>query len=274
MLPRIVLHKRNGHSHVPAKSDVTPDRVLLMVHAPPWERGGPARDLLRFAALVRSEKPRAFVEQAARRIDGLRLFISEALARTRAAFDRGDLSDVRSAIESIRAQSDAAASIVRALIGTLPPGDAERVVVDLSMLLEGVLGPLRLRLQGRLPVEPHLEPGLPRVLGSPTHLQQALATFVGFVADDITSSGTSGRLLLEIVRGGSTDHAPRLVEVHIRAEGASSPDAADTEGEPIDVGREAGLALACHVLSAHRGAVSARRFGPGRVAVVLELPAV
>lgn len=274
MLPRTVLHKKNGHSHAPAAAEVTPEGVMLMVHSARREGGAPGRDLLRFAALIRSEKPRAFVEQEARQIDGLRLIISEALAKTQVAFDRGELSDVRATIESISAQSDAAASIVRSLMGSLPPTEAERVSIDLAALVDRTLGALRPRLSGGPALVTHIEPDLPRLMGSPRQLQQALAIFVTFVAEAIGSTGAQGRLVLEVARGEAPGLADRLVEVRISAEGPETSTDVEEAGEPIDVRQDMDLSFAAHVVTAHRGGVTARRFGARRVALVLELPAV
>ena len=170
MLPRVVLHKRNGHSHPPAKPEVTPSHVMLLVHSPRTADDSLPRDLLRFAALVRSEKPSALVEQASYQIDGLRLSISEVLARTQAAFDRGEMADIREALESARAQVDAAAALVRALLGSLPTDDAARVAVDLPDLLVQTVETLRPRLEGGLALVTRVEPGGPRLLGSPPQL--------------------------------------------------------------------------------------------------------
>jgi hypothetical protein len=245
---------------------------MLMVHSGAGPGAAPGHDLLRFAALTRSETPEALVAQATRQIDGLRLSIAEALARTQEAFDRGDLADVRATMESISAQAEAAASIVRALTASLPPSEAARVTVELPALLARTLDTLRPRLDGGLTPVVNVEPGLPSLQADPRRLQQALAAFMVFAAEAAAAAGGAGRLVLEVARGPASGRPHRVVEVRIRAERPEEPADAGATGEPIDLARDVDLAFASHVVGAHGGVVWARRFGPGRVAFVLELP--
>jgi hypothetical protein len=176
-------------------------------------------------------------------------------------------------MDSIRSQSQAAASFLRTLMRLLPPRNDEDIVLDLEALFERTLDAVRPHLGGGPALVARVEAGLPRLVGSPRHLQQALASFMAFVNEAIGSTETPERLVLEAVSAKAPDRAHGLIEVRIAAEGPGALAGTEGAGEPIDVRHDAGLAFACHVVDAHRGMVSARRLGPGRVAVLLELPA-
>ena len=116
MLPHTVLHKRNGHRQLPRPGIVSTGQLVSLVHSAPGRPSPLSPDLLKFAVMMQSES--LLPDQLDQ--DVFSSAVVRALARTREAFDRGELTDLRSALEALQAQADLAAGLIARLTETVP----------------------------------------------------------------------------------------------------------------------------------------------------------
>src|SRR6059036_739912 len=102
MLPKSVLHKRNGHRHLPPGGAPSTSQILGLVHRDPDRASELSADLIRFAAIIQPERPADHWEQIVTEGMSLPSALATALTRTREAFHRRELSDLRVEEESQR----------------------------------------------------------------------------------------------------------------------------------------------------------------------------
>lgn len=176
MFPKGVVHKQNGHRHLPPDGTQGPGDVLRLVHS---DLGvAPSHEQLRFAQIVGSERLDSLVRQAAHEVDGLRASLDAAVDRTRGAFRAGELADVSQALDRLRGQVELAARIVADLESTLaaglPSGRRPRGLIELNQVVAAVLARPGVLPDGVLLVE-RLERGLPRIVGDATEVADTLA---------------------------------------------------------------------------------------------------
>src|SRR5262245_36218325 len=95
MLPKIVVHKKNGHSPTPGAEAPSLGELMRDVHAGGVAEPQPTYNTLKFATVVRGEKRRALLEQAVRQVDAQRSALSGLLERTEEASARGEFEDIR-----------------------------------------------------------------------------------------------------------------------------------------------------------------------------------
>lgn len=88
----------------------------------------------------------------------------------------------RTALEPIQKAVQEAGQLVRDLVFFSSRPIADPVPCDLNALVQNVATSLRTRYAGRLQVDLHCTPDLPRVLADPNHLHRAFATLVDFAA--------------------------------------------------------------------------------------------
>jgi nitrogen-specific signal transduction histidine kinase len=261
MVPKVVLHKKNGHSHAPARAAMSPGELIRLVHSG-RQQAVPSSDLLRFAKVVRTERPAAFLEQVARQIDALQSPLAEVLARTQAAFDRGELADVRESLEALRQQADLAARMMTKLVASAEQRAAERVLVDLNDLSERVVGILRGRRGPGVTVATRWAEGLPPVAGNTRQLEQALLAVVSMVWTAAAARERPGVVTVETSHELGVMRGEGVVRLRVRAEGIGLSG----EGTDVDLARD--------IIVEHGGVLSFLGGAAGETGFTVELPTV
>jgi hypothetical protein len=268
MLPKIVLHKKNGHHHPPAKHAHSVGDLLRQVHGGGQGGPKPTYDLLKFATVVRSEKRVAMIEQAVRHVDGLQSGLNGLLARTEAAFARGELSEVRDTLESLRVQAGEATRLFARLLAAAETRRSEHGLVAVNDLIAHAAERAGAVVGG--PVAAQLDPSAPSVVGNAARLERALVTLVAAVGGgrpvSIEASQVDGVIQGEtIVRLTVTGDSPL-------------PPAAAALGGPAPLAEPAVEALDVHlarqIVAEHGGAVSLTPDADGGSVIRIELPAV
>jgi hypothetical protein len=266
MLPKIVVHKKNGH-HPPAKHASSVGDILRQVHGGGPRGARPTYDLLKFATVVRSEKRAALLGEAVRHVDGLHSGLSGLLARTESAFARGELREVRDTLESLRMQAGEATQLfARLLAGAETRTSAHGLVAVNELIAQAahragaVLGTT---------VAAQLDPSAPSIVGNAARLERALVTLAAALGGgrpvSIQASQVDGVIVGEMV-------------VRVTVTGASPlPPAAAALGGPASLAEPAAEALDVHlarqIVAEHGGAVSLAA-GPAGGVIRIELPAV
>jgi hypothetical protein len=267
MLPKVVLHKRNGHRLPPRDTSTHPGELIRLVHS---GQGGPTRPtfgLVKFASLVKSETRGALADQAARGTDAVRAAIDGALADTRAAFERGERADIRAMLDVRRGQADLAARMVARLTGVTRTGAPDRRPASRRRLLslnEAVAETLYMlvpHLGGRLTVVTRLDAGLPFVAGDPNDLGQALAALIVCAAHLALAGGGDGTVVVETGHDEPVVSGERVVCVRVGTEAQGRPEGLD-------------LRAAARIAAEHAGVVRAESLAEGGVRLALELPAL
>lgn len=279
MLPRVVLHKRNGHRRAPGTKDLSLGEMMRLVHSVRDHAPKPTFELLKFADVVRSEKATALLEQAARQIDGIQLALSGVLAQTQSVFDRGELADVRAALEAFRAQADLAGRLMAKLVTTAGTRTSERRLVGLNDVLAETLELLGRRLATGVAVTSHLDPELPRIVGNARQLQQVFVAFLSHMWR-MAATPRPGRLVIQTAQGPGVLQGEDVVRVEITGDGPGLSDvvlaviARAGSPEPAPDVADLDLYLACQIVTEHGGAVSAENLPEGGARFTVELPAV
>ena len=265
MLPKIVLHKTNGHSRLP-KDRPSLGAIIREVHG-----GGEARrptfDLLKFATVVRSERRAALIEQAVSHVDGLHSALNALLARTDAAFERGELSDVREGLSALRAQASEATRLFARLLASAETRTATHALVNVNTMIADAAE--RAGADGAEPVAAQLDPSAPWVIGNVARLERALVVFAGALGGQVTITASQAD---GVIRG------ERVVCLDVRGEGPLAPRAAAALGAPMPADAPEPEAFDVHVarqiVAEHGGVVSTiADTGAGSV-IRIELPGV
>jgi hypothetical protein len=269
MLPKIVLHKTNGHSHLPKDNRPSLGKIMREVHTGGEHGRRPTFDLLKFATVVRSEKRAALLEQAVRHVDGLHSALSALLARTEAAFERGEMAELRAGLSALRSQAGDATRLFARLLASAETRTATHGLVNINELVADAAE--RAGADGAAPVAAELDPSAPWVIGNVARLERALVVFAAALASShevsIVASQTDG-----VIRG------ERVVRVDVRGDGRLAPPAAAALGaaSALDqAGPEAfDVHLARQIVAEHGGVVSTM-VDPGAGSVIrIELPGV
>ena len=259
MLPKTLLHKKNGHAHAPQR-DLGPGDMLRLVHGAHEDAPRPTRDLMRFVHLVRTEKAATLLAEAAREVDGLQSALGVALAETEAAFARGELGDVRSLLEAFRAEADAVTRTVTKLVASAFSRASERQVVDVNEVVARAVGLLRYRLGDRVAIRYHAGAPLPPIAANPAEIEELLVAIAATVAPD---GGATAAVTVdtECVRGAIRGEDGVRVRIVI-AGAALDERAPEAVARATDIARNHGGVLVMEPL-----ADDSRRF-------TLELPGV
>jgi signal transduction histidine kinase len=283
MLPKVVLHKKNGHSHVPAKKGLSAGEMLRLVHSGRRPAVKPAAELLQFANVVRTEKTSALEEQVRHSIDGLEASLGDAVMRTEQAFARGELSDVHEHLEALRSQADQAARLVTDFVNAARTRGADRRVTNLNDLVTQTAMRLRSRLPGDVTFQFQLDSSLPAIVGNAGQLEQALAAVIAYAVNAMAASG-QGAVMAETSQGPVAFQGERTVRLRILDEGPGlSADMMERlftapslpallEGElarPVD----ADLGLAFQIVKEHSGVLAAANRPEGGACFTLDFPA-
>jgi C4-dicarboxylate-specific signal transduction histidine kinase len=268
MLPKIVLHKKNGHSHAPKPHHPSLGDIIRQVHAGGQHGPKPTFDLLKFASVVRTEKRTALLEQAVRHVDGLTSALNGLLARTEAAFKRGELQEVQSTLESLRGQAGEATKLFARLLASAETRASEHGLVNVNELIADAAE--RARAQGAVAVVAQLDPSAPCVIGNARRLERALVTLVGSLAG-------SQALTVEASQADGVMHGEKVVRLEVRGDGELSPMAVAALGgaTPLaDSALDLDVHLARQIVAEHGGAVSMAPSEDGGSVIRIELPAV
>lgn len=265
MLPKIVLHKTNGHSHLPKDNRPSLGAIIREVHTGGEHGRRPTFDLLKFATVVRSEKRATLLEQAVQHVDGLHSALGALLARTEAAFERGELADVRSGLTALRSQAGDATRMFARLLASAETRTATHGLVNVNELVAQAAE------HTDADAAAQLDPGEPFVIGNVARLERALVVFAALLRDSreltITASQTDG-----VIRG------ERVVRLDVRGDAPLAASAAAALGgtSPLaDPGPEAfDVHVARQIVAEHGGVVSTiPDAGAGNV-IRIELPGV
>src|SRR5262249_15841867 len=116
MLPKVVHHKQNGHTHAPSRT-LSGGDVIRTIHSGAAPAAAPTTSLLRFASIVSSERAVALLADVTRAVDGVSMALDAALAHTEADIERGGFAEVRAELEALRAHAERPARTGDPLIG-------------------------------------------------------------------------------------------------------------------------------------------------------------
>jgi C4-dicarboxylate-specific signal transduction histidine kinase len=266
MLQKILLHKKNGHrkSH---GEELSPGEVIRLVHSDGQSHGRSTADLLRFVQIVASEKAS----------DGDASALAQALATTREAFDRGELADVRAALERLHVQADMATEMIGQLVSSVQRRIAEgrhdglRRVVDVTDVLRDAIAVLGAETWA-VPVSHHapLEPL--RIVGNAAELQEALGSLITYAMQVLTATGNTGAIAIESSTVEAVLQGERVVRLRIHGERA--PERLPAGHRPEREVNQVDLYLASKVVTDHGGSIAAESLPCGGAAFVLEFSAL
>jgi signal transduction histidine kinase len=268
MLARAMRHKQNGHRTLPSTGGLDPGEIARLVHAE--VRPSPVtEDLLRFLQVVRSEDLASLHAQVRSETDALRTGLGEAIAVTRAAFSRGELPDVRAALERFQAQVNLIERFLSRLVAATRLRLGARRVVSLNDLVRETLGGVRLVPRGSVSITTRLCPELPPIAADPAQIKDMLTLLLDR-ADTSTGAGAACRLTVEtscregVVRGEGVVRLQVLEEVAAPA----------VDPGPVAEALAGRLAVAARVAREHGGVLSVEILpGQGRC-ITVEFPAV
>lgn len=279
MFPRVLLHKRNGHRHLPESKDLSPGEIIRLVHSDRQRSSKPTVDLLKFAKIVKSETPVALREEVAGQMGLPNPPLTEALARTHAAFARGELADVREALEALQARADLAARMVTRLAAsartrTSEAGFAsERRLVSLNALAAETLSLLATRLEGGVSVASRLDPELPPIVANSRQLQQVLVALISYAGQAMAAAGKAGTITVETSHRGGVLRGEGIVRARVADDGPGIPERLLSRiFQPLST--PGPLALVSRIVAEHGGVIWAENLPGGGACFTLEFPAV
>jgi len=265
MLQKILLHKRNGHRTAHA-AELSPGEVIRLVHSDTESTSRSTAELLRFVQIVASEKA----------ADGDPEALAQALASTQAAFERGELADVRAALDRLHTQADMATEMIGQLVTSVQrrasdgKRDGLRRVVEVANVVADTLALLGSE-SWSVPVTHRPGDAPTRMVGNAPELQEALGTLITYTMQVVTATGTAGAIAVESSSGESVSSGRRLVRICIRGERADQPllgHRVEREVNQVD------LYLASKIVTDHGGSIAAESLPCGGACFVLEFPAL
>jgi signal transduction histidine kinase len=280
MLPNTVLHKRNGHRHLPERPMLSPGDLVSLVHSAPTPVSDLDPGLLKFAAIIQSEC--AAPDAVAGDRSALPPGVARAVARGREALARGEMPDVRAALDALGAQADIAAALVARLAetvqasGSRPHRPAQRALISMNALLVDTLG----RFSGRAPdmatTALCLDPRLPYIAGDRRQLQEVVLVCIRAVARVHQARGRPGLIRVETSRYDGVLRGESVVRV------VMTDDWRQADAKPVPLPAEPlpaspaqlDLCRAARTVKEHGGVLSVARVPGGGTRFTLEFPAV
>jgi len=280
MLPKNVLHKRNGHRQPPPRGPRSAGEILGLVHRDSDRASELSPELARFSAIVQSERLDPQWEHMVAMGMTLPSALARALTRTREAFERGEFAELRAALDGLRAQAAAAADMIARLTSlaqgspAAAPADGGRHILSLNDLVLRALD----RLSEGHVVTSRLDPGVPHVAGHPGQLEDILVILVDAVA---RGRGTSpgSPITVETTHHDGVLAGESVVRVVVTDEDAPALDRlrpmafALPPGNPNARVADA-LGRAAQLAREHGGMLSTAARPAGGVCFVLDLPAL
>ena len=265
MLPRIVLHKKNGH-HKKPESPSSLGELMRDVHAGGKAAAGSTFELLKFASVVRTENRRSLLHQAVRYVDAQQSALSTLLARTEAALERGELAEIRATLQSLQAQASEATRLFARLLASAEPRSADHSIVAVGDLIATVAE--RVQTATGVSVDTRVDSEIASIIGNSVRLERALTTLAQSLVDGrpltidvVQADGViQGEMIVRIIVAGG-----RPLPSVVAALGDSVPLASPTE-QDLD------LHAARHVVAEHGGAVSLTQDEHGDGTIRIELP--
>ncbi len=277
MLPKIVLHKTNGHRHPPESGHRSLGDVLRLVHSA-RDGAAPTSSLLKFAHTVGNETATGLVEQVRSEIDALRLGLATSLAETRAAFARGELRDIQSVLDSARHHADFVGRLIGRLAAALADAPIERRLIDVNALVLRCVKRMRERLGPEASVKVRLTAQLPPVAAHPRRLEDALVILMTPPAGGEDAGERSVRVQTSRGRGVVKGEDTILIRIVHKPVGFGKPLLAAVASDPwaLAAADETALDvyLARQFVSQHGGALSAENLAAGGARFAVELPTV
>jgi len=277
MLPKSLLHKRNGHRHLPQSGVPSTGQILGLVHRDQDRPLELSADLVRFAAIIQSERPADHWEQIV--TDGMSLpsALATALTRTREAFQRGELSDLRLALEGLQVQAEAAARIIARLTSLPDPRGSECSLLSLNDLAIRALDPMT----ETTPVSRRLDPRLPWIAADPGRMHEVLTILFGAVGRIREAAGRSGAITVETTHGDGVLSGERVVRLLVTDDYGQAVDrlqpvpvlSVQHAGTP-EAGTGADLRRAARLVKEHGGVLCSAPLPGGGVCFTLDLPGV
>jgi signal transduction histidine kinase len=238
------------------------------VHGGAAQEPRPTYDLLKFASVVRSEKRTALLEQAVRHVDGLSSGLSGLLARTEAAFARGELPEIRATLESLRSQAGEATRLFARLLASAETRKSEHGLVAVNDLIAQAAE--RAGAMVGAAVATQLDPSAPSVIGNSARLERALVTLVAAVNGERPLS-------IECCQVDGVIQGEVIVRLTVTGD-SPLPPAAAALGGPAPLAEPAAVSLDVHlarqIIAEHGGAVSLEPEAGGGSVIRIELPAV
>ena len=266
MLPKIVLHKKNGHRHVPGPEPPSLGELMRDVHSGGVAEPRPTFDLLKFATVVRSEKRRALLLEAVRHVDGQRSALSGLLARTETALARGELPDIRATLETLQTQAGEATRLFARLLASAETRSADHGIVAVNDLVASVAEHVSAAVG--VPVVAQTEPRNASIIGNTARLERALAAFLTALVGG-PSLGIETAHVQGVIQGET------IVRITVTG-GSPLPSVAAALGEPGPLAEPAAHPLDIHlarqIVAEHGGIVSLERDGDGHGVIRIELP--
>jgi hypothetical protein len=267
MVPKIVLHKKNGHHHVHAADPAALGDLMREVHTAGAAEPRATYDVLKFATIVRTEKRTALLEQAIRHIDGQQAALGGLLARTEAALARGDLQDVRGTLEALRAQAGEATALFARLLASAETRASQHGLVDINDVIADAAE--RAGAGTGMPVVTRLDPAAPMIVGNAARLQRALISFVAALASRPVS--------IDVAQTDGVIQGEMVARITVTG-GSPLPSAAAALGGPAQLAGPGAdtldVRLARQIVVEHGGIVSLTSDADGRGVIRIELPEV
>jgi hypothetical protein len=279
MVPDSVLHKRNGHRKLPHPGALSAGELVSLVHSAPERLSDVSEDLLRFALLVQNECPSSAGARFAGPDPAPFPAVAQALCRSREAFARGELADIRASLEALQAQAALAAEIIARLSDVVRASDSQRYaasdrrLLNVNDLLEQALDAVTAPRPGFTAVA-RLDAGLPSVAGDPTQISEILITVLLAAARANQLAGRLEPIAVETSHRDGVLKGETIVQVAIAAGDPLSVDArAEIPGTGAPAEARTGLDRAARLVREHGGILTASGLGGG-IRFTVELPAV
>ena len=282
MLPKPVFHKHNGHRDPRRPGIRSASEMLGLVHHGPDRASELSPDLVRFGAIVQSERFDEQWEQMLAQGMSLPSALARALTRTREAFERGELADLHVALERLRAQASAAAEMIARLTnaarsserGAAP--EAGRCLLSLNDVVLHALA----AAAASGPVSSQLDPRLPRVAADAEQLNDLLAILLDVVAGVRDAGGRPGAIIVRTSHHDGVMEGERVARVLITDDDAATLDQLRPVAlSPVLVAEEANveprpaLHRAAGLAREHGGVLCTASLPGGGICFTLELPA-
>jgi nitrogen-specific signal transduction histidine kinase len=267
MVPKIVLHKKNGHHHVPAADPPSLGELMREVHTAGAAEPRATYDVLKFATVVRTEKRTALLEQAMQHVDGQQAALGGLLARTEAALARGELQDVRGTLEALKAQAGGATQLFARLLASAETRVSQHGLVGINDVIADAAE--RAGAGTGMPVVTRLDPAAPMIVGNAARLQRALISFVVALASRPVS--------IDVAQADGVIQGEMVARITVTG-GSPLPSAAAALGGPARLAEPVvdtlGVHLARQIVAEHGGVVSLTSDADGRGVIRIELPEV
>jgi hypothetical protein len=273
MRPKSLLHKTNGHRHLPQSAAPSEGEVLGLVHSDEAAASELSADDLRFARVVHTE-----CAPASGAVDALPVSLARSLAETRERMDRGELSDIQGGLAALQDQAAVADRVVHRLLGATTDRVAAQprrpALVDVNALVTRTLERLADHGLGAPPVTPRLVAAPRPIVGDFEGLQDVLLILMVSIGPVMAAAGRPGTIEVETVQEPGVLRGEAIVRIRVRH--TPRPGGTPLAAGPLAAAEddETPLRVVARALGQHGGALSTVRLPDGGVQFTLEFPAV